>query len=69
MPSDNTTAAARPRSRSGQYVPILCTDPNCGGALRLQPDRFGDWEWRCDGLTHTTDNGPLMACKRTADDE
>lgn len=50
----------RPRSRNGRFVRITCTDPNCDGELK--PDR--DDEWRCNGLTHDTDVGPLYACTR-----
>lgn len=56
------------RGRDGRYVPTLCTDPNCGGALQLAVHESWDgrkdaW-WECDGLTHETDGGPLEVCAR-----
>ncbi len=48
-----------PRDGRGRIVSRRCPDPNCGGVL--QHEREG-W-WRCDGLTHVSDTGPLFACK------
>jgi len=48
-----------PRDARGRAVRRRCPDPNCDGTM--QPDRDG-W-WRCDGLTHITDTGPLFACE------
>lgn len=47
----------KPRDERGRFFTRLCPDPNCGGTLRREGD-----EWVCDGLTHTTDRGPLIAC-------
>lgn len=53
-------ALTPPRDDHGRFLSRACPDPNCGGTF--QPDRCG-W-WRCDGLTHDTDTGPLYACPR-----
>lgn len=53
---------ARPRRANGRFVTRVCPDPNCGGSLQPEGD-----EWRCDGLTHDTPDGPLYACKHFHD--
>ena len=55
------------RDAAGRFVPDLCPDPNCDGSTRLDADYLGRPAWTCDGLTHTTDDGPLVACERTHD--
>jgi hypothetical protein len=56
-----------PRDTNGQFLPKLCTDPNCSGET-VHDTRSTPWGeepiWRCDGLTHLTDDGPLIACPR-----
>ena len=47
------------RNVAGQFASRQCPDPRCGGTL--QPN--GDETWRCNGLTHLTDDGPLIACR------
>ncbi len=54
----------KPRNEKGRFLPVLCDDPNCGGALQLD-SFFGRPVWSCDGLTHETDDGPLIACPRS----
>jgi hypothetical protein len=55
------------RRPNGQFMSHLCPDPNCGGELVVEREeawRGGptDLIARCDGLTHETDDGPLIAC-------
>jgi hypothetical protein len=60
-----------PRRRDGKFLPRHCPDPNCSGETVLEtrqtPWRGKDRVWRCDGLTHLTDDGPLIACEREHD--
>lgn len=56
--------AELPRDKAGRFLPSLCQDPNCEGVLVRDVDRFGRPIWRCDGLTHDRDDGPLRACER-----
>lgn len=53
-----------PRDDKGRFLPVICTDPNCGGVLMLDSS-FGSPIWQCDGLTHDTDAGPLRPCERS----
>jgi fructose-1,6-bisphosphatase len=60
--------AKAPRDTNGRFLPRLCNDPNCDGSLVL--DSYVSLGvvypvWRCDGLTHQTDDGPLEACGRS----
>jgi hypothetical protein len=54
---DNPTG--RPRDPVGRFVSTQYPDPNCDGSY--QPE--GDGWWRCNGLTHLTETGPLVACE------
>jgi hypothetical protein len=49
---------------TGRFLSPNCDDPNCGGRLvaTTQPAPFHEPIWACDGLTHETDRGPLVAC-------
>lgn len=54
----------RPYGSRGRFVPRRCQDPNCDGELVLEHREPGmRGYWRCDGLTHLTDTGPLIACE------
>lgn len=55
-----------PRNEQGRFLPILCDDPNCDGELQAD-SFFGRAIWSCNGLTHKTDTGPLIACERSYD--
>ena len=46
----------------GRFVSRRCPDENCGGVLQVDREEHGHRTWRCDGLTHETDEGPLLAC-------
>ena len=59
--TEERLAFAWPRDAAGRFLSRDCPDRNCGG--RMQTERDG-W-WRCDGLTHDTDTGPLRACNET----
>ena len=53
---------------NGQFAPRFCGDPNCSGELVADVEArwFGGPQrpiLRCDGLTHVSDYGPLVACK------
>jgi len=50
---------------TGQFASAVCPDPNCGGRLVASVDRFGQPEWRCDGLTYHTATSPLTDCRET----
>lgn len=50
---------------TGQFVSDKCHDPNCGGNLVPDTNRWGDPVFRCDGLTHDGGNSPLVACDHT----
>lgn len=57
----------QPRDEQGRLASTKCPDPNCGGALVHEVIPENPWtpaqhSWRCDGLTHDTDDGPLRAC-------
>lgn len=58
----------KPRDEKGRLVPVNCPDPNCGGVLVHEiyhwPSGYEQHAWRCDGLTHEADDGPLDACPR-----
>jgi hypothetical protein len=59
--------AKTPREETGQFLPKTCPDPNCDGETvhDMRPTPWGKEPiWRCDGLTHVTDDGPLIACGR-----
>lgn len=65
--SEERTYPLFPRDERGRALTKRCPDPNCGGTLRYgQSGRepFVDRAWRCDGLTHLTENGPLFACEQ-----
>lgn len=58
-----------PRDDRGRVQKRYCPDPNCGGAMVYAPYALsmswtGLWlhYWHCDGLTHETPHGPLIAC-------
>lgn len=53
-----------PRDEQGRFLPIFCDNPNCDGELQLD-SFFGRAIWSCNGLTHETDTGPLIACNRS----
>jgi hypothetical protein len=59
--------AKTPREENGRFLPKLCPDRNCSGET-VHDTRSTPWGkepiWRCDGLTHVTDDGPLIACER-----
>lgn len=56
-------ATRTPRDGRGRILSRRCPDPNCGGTMQLERgDLWNGW-WRCDGLTHYTDDGPLFACE------
>ena len=52
------------RTPSGQFASPRCPDPNCGGTLVEDMTRppWPEPIMRCDGLTWTDENGPLIAC-------
>ena len=59
-----------PRDVRGRIISRHCPDPNCGGELVWEADDphraggdAGRGMWRCDGLTHEGDAGPLEACE------
>lgn len=57
-----------PRDETGRFAPIDCPDQNCDGELSYAPEDCGGYRtehWHCNGLTHRTDDGPLVACERT----
>lgn len=63
---------AFPRDVRGRAISRACPDPNCGGRLVWDPDVPGTAHYvpgggafRCDGLTHERDDGPLVACDYT----
>lgn len=62
----NGSAPTHPRDMRGRMLSRNCPDPNCGGRLQWEPDTMragaGGGSWRCDGLTHERDDGPLEAC-------
>jgi hypothetical protein len=60
------------RGADGRFLLRYCPDPNCGGTIVA--DSRESWMGgprkpiaRCDGLTHLTDDGPLIACPVTFD--
>lgn len=52
----------RPFDAHGRFVSCDCPDQNCGGKLQIDAEEFGKRHWRCDGLTHETDDSELLAC-------
>lgn len=58
----------RPRDERGRLVPVDCPDPNCSGVLVHEivhwHSGYEQHSWRCNGLTHAADGGPLDACSR-----
>lgn len=57
-----------PRDHKRRFMSRRCPDPNCDGELvyeppsRMLPAGAGTGVWRCNGLTHRTEDGPLVAC-------
>lgn len=53
------------RLENGQFAPKHCGDPNCSGTI-VRDSKWNPWGHtpilRCDGLTFTDHNGPLVAC-------
>ncbi len=47
------------RGKGGRFIAARCPDLNCDGML-VEEDR----DWRCNGLTHKTDDAELEACPR-----
>lgn len=59
-----------PRDPAGRFLPALCPDPNCDGKLVYEEHHIAGTVYPaliCDGLTHDSDDGELVACARSYD--